>query len=78
MMKESALVCGTQIHAAQVEQQEVLAISFHPDKAVACEEPVVLSKGHPAKAMRRGGMCRRGAQQEVTSIPDTAPGEYDD
>eukprot|EP00435_Cladocopium_sp_Y103_P065840 s123_g27.t2 len=50
-----------------VEQQEVLAISFHPDKAVACEEPVVLSKGHPAKAMRRGGMCRRGVRQEVMS-----------
>jgi hypothetical protein len=26
--------------------------------------------------MRRGGMCQRGLRQEVMSIPDTAPGEY--
>ena len=64
----------TMIH--QVEEQKVLAITFHPDKAVACEEPVVLSKGHPTKTMRRGGMCQRGLRQEMMSIPDTAPGEY--
>ncbi|CAL1137146.1 unnamed protein product [Cladocopium goreaui] len=65
-----------------VEEQDVLAITFHPDKAVACflppEEPVVLTKGLTPKETRRGGMGRRGVKQEVVSIPDTAAGEYED
>ena len=67
---------------AQVEEQEVLAITFHPDKAVACflppEEPVVLTKGRTLKPPRRGGMGSRGSKHEMMSIPDTAAGEYED
>ena len=66
---------------AQVEEQEVLAITFDPDKAVACflppEEPVVLTKGLTPKPTRRGGMGS-GAKHELISIPDTAAGEYED
>ncbi|CAJ1372289.1 unnamed protein product [Effrenium voratum] len=63
-----------------VEEQEVLAITFHPDKAVACflppEEPVVLSKGLTPKPIRRGGMCRRAARDEVCSV--VTMGEYEE
>ena len=66
--------------SAQVEEQEVLAITFHPDKAVACflppEEPVVLSKGLTPKPIRRGGMCRRAARDEVCSV--VTMGEYEE
>ena len=64
----------------QVEAQEVLAITFHPDKAVACflppQEPLVLTKGLTPKPIRRG--IRRGAGHELMSLPDTAPGDYED
>ena len=67
---------------AQVDEQEVLAITFDPDKAVACflppEEPVVLTKGLTPKPTRRGGMGRAGAKHELMSIPDTAAGESED
>ena len=67
---------------SQVEDQEVLAITFTPDKAVACflppEEPVVLTKGRTPKATRRGGMASRTVGSEVMSVPDTAAGEYED
>ena len=66
----------------QVEDQEVLAITFTPDKAVACflppEEPVVLTKGRTPKPIRRGGMAGRAVGSEVMSIPETAAGEYED
>ena len=59
----------------------MLAITFEPDKAVACflppEEPVVLTKGLTPKPTRRGGMGS-GAKHELMSIPDTAAGEYED
>lgn len=64
-----------------VESQEVLAITFHPDKAVACfpppQEPLVLTKGLTPKPIRRG-IRRGGAGHELVSLPDTAPGEYED
>ena len=66
---------------SQVEDQEVLAITFNPDKAVACfpppQQPVLLTKGRAPKRIRRGGMNGRGVKGEVMSIPDTA-GEYED
>lgn len=73
-------VIGIRKHV--VEEQEVLAITFHPDKAVACflppEEPVVLTKGRTQKASRRGGMGSRGSRHDVASIPGTAAGEYEE
>ena len=64
-----------------MELQEVVAITFHPDKAVACflppEEPLVLTKGLTPKPIRRG-IRRGGAGHELVSLPDTAPGEYED
>eukprot|EP00435_Cladocopium_sp_Y103_P024068 s4213_g5.t2 len=68
-----------------VEEQEVLAITFNPDKAVACflaqDQPVVLSMGLTSKPLRRARMNRRAWPQmdaEVASLPDTAAGEYED
>ena len=67
---------------AKVKDQDILAITFHPDKAVACflpcEEPVVLTKGQTPRPTRRGGMGSRGVKHEVMSTPDTAAGEYED
>ena len=67
---------------SQVEDQEVLAITFTPDKAVAGfpspEEPVELTKGRTPKPIRRGGMAGRAVRSEVMSIPETAAGEYED
>ncbi|CAL1137167.1 unnamed protein product [Cladocopium goreaui] len=69
-----------------VEDQEVLAITFHPDKAVACflppDKPLVLSKGLTRKPIRRSGMNRRVRRRvdgdESASVPETAAGEYED
>ena len=76
---------GNYIPTAQVEEQEVLAITFHPDKAVACflaqDQPVVLSMGLTSKPLRRARMNRRAwplSDAEVASVPDTAAGEYED
>ena len=71
------------VTCTQVEAQEVLAITFHPDKAVACflppQEPLVLTKGLTPKPFRRGkGKSRCAAGHETVSLPDTAPGEYQD
>ena len=64
-----------------MEAQEVLAITFYPDKAVACflppQEPLVLTKGLTPKPTRRGIRHGSGAH-ELMSLPDTAPGEYED
>eukprot|EP00435_Cladocopium_sp_Y103_P034801 s888_g9.t1 len=64
-----------------VESQEVVAITFHPDKAVACflppQEPLILTKGLTPKPIRRG-IRRGGGSHELMSVPDTAPGEYED
>lgn len=63
-----------------VEEQDVLAITFLPDKAVACflppEQPVLLTKGLTPKPIRRGGMTGRAANQEVGSIH--TEGDYRD
>eukprot|EP00435_Cladocopium_sp_Y103_P020540 s4213_g5.t1 len=78
---------GTAVKAIdlKVEEQEVLAITFNPDKAVACflaqDQPVVLSMGLTSKPLRRARMNRRAWPQmdaEVASLPDTAAGEYED
>ena len=71
------------VACSQVEAQEVLAITFYPDKAVACflppQEPLVLTKGLTPKPFRRGkGKGRSSASHETVSLPDTAPGEYQD
>ena len=58
----------------------MLAITFLPDKAVACflppEQPVLLTKGLTPKPIRRGGMSGRAANQEVGSI--NTEGDYRD
>ena len=69
-----------------MEDQEVLAITFNPDKAVACflppDKPLVLSMGLTRKPIRRSGMHRRvrrrTEEDEVASVPETAAGEYED
>eukprot|EP00435_Cladocopium_sp_Y103_P016709 s5014_g4.t1 len=69
-----------------VQAQDVLAITFHGDKAVTCwlppEQAVVLSKGLTRKPVRRSGTDRnvrpRRHEGDAVSIPDTAPGEYED
>ena len=68
-----------------MEDQEVLAITFHPDKAVACflppDKPLVLSKGLTRKPIRRSGMNRRVRRRvdgDEASVPETAAGEYED
>ena len=65
---------------SEVEDQDVLAITFSPDKAVACflppEESVVLTKGLTPKPTRRGGKGRR-ANCEVMSAAGTEA-EYED
>jgi len=70
----------TWTQALQVEEQDVLAITFLPDKAVACflppEQPVLLTKGLTPKPIRRGGMTGRAANQEVGSIH--TEGDYRD
>ena len=79
-------ISGTHFSTAQVEDQEVLAITFHPDKAVACflppDKPLVLSKGLTRKPIRRSGMNRRVRRRvdgdESASVPETAAGEYED
>ena len=79
-------ILGSQAHpfclvtCTQVKAQEVFAITFRPDKAVACflppQEPLVLSKGLTEKTTRRGK--GKGRSGELESLPDTAPGEYED
>ena len=68
------------VTCTQVKAQEVFAITFRPDKAVACvlpeQKPVVLSKGLTEKTTRRGK--GKGRSGELESLPDTAPGEYED
>jgi hypothetical protein len=79
-------ISSTHFSTAQVEDQEVLAITFHPDKAVACflppDKPLVLSKGLTRKPIRRSGMNRRMRRRvdgdESASVPETAAGEYED
>eukprot|EP00418_Pyrodinium_bahamense_P079962 CAMPEP_0179062144 /NCGR_PEP_ID=MMETSP0796-20121207/26781_1 /TAXON_ID=73915 /ORGANISM="Pyrodinium bahamense, Strain pbaha01" /LENGTH=702 /DNA_ID=CAMNT_0020759051 /DNA_START=1 /DNA_END=2109 /DNA_ORIENTATION=+ len=70
------------------QRTEVLEITFIPDEAVAVFLPpdrAILTKGHlpkARKATRRSGMNRRGqrdiARDASMSIPDTAPGEYEE
>lgn len=64
---------------------EVLEITFIPDEAVAVFLPsdrAILTKGEKRKATRRSGMNRRGktlcAGDAAMSIPNTAPGEYEE
>ena len=72
-----------------MEDQEVLAITFNPDKAVACflppDKPLVLSMGLTRKPIRRSGMHRRVRRRtegdevaSLASVPETAAGEYED
>jgi len=70
------------------EEAEVFAITFSPDEAVATFLPppgMVLSLGQAASTgrTRRSGMNRRGqhnaaSSNDMVSIPDTAPGAYQD
>ena len=70
------------VTCTQVKPQEVFAITFRPDKAVACflppQEPLVLSKGLTEKTTRRAKGKGRSGGHESESLPDTAPGEYED
>lgn len=80
MQVSHALTHLTSHHISKVEETDVLAITFNPDKAVAAfpppEEPVVLTKGITQKKMRRGGMGSRGQSHEVSS--NQTEGEYMD
>ena len=63
----------------QVEEKDVLAISFHPDKAVACfflppQESVLLTNLTPKPI--RGGMSGRGVSDELGSA--CTEGDYRD
>jgi hypothetical protein len=68
-------------NSPQVEDQEVLAFTFHPDKAVTCfflppQKSVLLTKGLTPKPIRRGGMSGRGVTDEVGSA--CTEGDYRD
>jgi hypothetical protein len=59
-------------------------MAFKPDLSVGvftCP-PMISSKGYKVKSLRRSGMNKRGQSGteaiSCKSIPDTAPGEYDD
>jgi len=68
------------------ENIEVIDVAFKPDMAVAVFMPplTILTKGRKHKRVRRGGMQKRGQPAvrldgcELTSIPDTEPGLYED
>lgn len=64
------------------ERAEVLAITFNPDEAVEVfmhPSEMILTKGQVPKSTRRSGMNRRSnAPVDQLSIPDTAPGDYQD
>lgn len=66
------------------ESVEMLEITFKPDLAVCVYKAplAILTKGQKKKPLRRSRMNRRGrpgnARDEGISIPDTAPGLYED
>lgn len=87
---DSVFVNGFPSYLTSVEQhvlpqnQTVLKIAFQPDMPVAVftPPPAISTKGYMMRRIRRGGMSKRGqpgkAAHDHLSIPDTAPGFYQD
>lgn len=87
-MEDCVFVDGNPTVLASVEEKvlatkvSVLKITFKPDMAVAVftPPPAISTKGSKKKPLRRGGRRPQpnDSDHEHLSIPDTAPGEYQD